>query len=426
MSKIIVVGGGAAGMMAACAAAEAGAAVTLYEKNEKLGKKLFITGKGRCNLTNACETQELFSNIPRNAKFLYSAIYGYDNFRVMDFFEKNGTKLKVERGNRVFPFTDHSSDVIAALKRAMERLDVKVVLNTAVRGILTRTETSGEKKVQGVELYNHKQEAADAVILATGGCSYASTGSTGDGYRFAGELGHQIKECRPSLVPFTAKEDYVKELMGLSLKNIQVTIWRGKKRLFSDFGEMLFTHFGVSGPLLLSASSIVNDAIAKEELHMEIDLKPALSIEQLNKRILRDFDEGKNKQFVNAIGGLYPAKLTPVMVKLSGISPDKKVNVVTKEERERLVWLTKHFPVTLTGLRSFDEAIITRGGVAVGGVNPSTMESKLVNGLYFAGELLDVDALTGGFNLQIAWSSGYLAGISAAVGKEEGGYNNEH
>lgn len=419
MNKVIVIGGGAAGMMAACAAAKAGTEVTLYEKNEKLGKKIFITGKGRCNLTNACDTQELFESIPRNPKFLYSAIYGYDNFQVMNFFEQNGTKLKVERGNRVFPVTDHSSDVIAALKRAMNELGVEIVLNTPVQGIVTKREDSDKTVVCGVELANHKKEQADAVILATGGCSYTSTGSTGDGYQLAEKLGHQIVECHPSLVPFTAKEDYVKQLMGLSLKNVRVSIWKGKKQLFSDFGEMLFTHFGVSGPLLLSASSIVNDAITKGELSMEIDLKPALTEEQLDKRILREFADAPNKQFANAIGSLYPSKLTPVIIRLCGILPEKRVNEITKNEREALIHITKHFPVTLTGLRGFEEAIITRGGVSVKQVNPSTMESKLVDGLYFAGELLDVDALTGGFNLQIAWSSGFLAGSSAAEAMTE-------
>lgn len=414
MSRVIVVGGGPAGMMAALTAAESGCQVTLYEQNEKLGKKLFITGKGRCNLTNACDTEDLFKNITRNSKFMYSAIYSYDNFRVMDFFEGHGMKVKTERGNRVFPVSDHSSDVIAALKRALEQSGVRVVLNTRIRRLLTQTDETAEgKRITGVLLADGRKEAADAVILATGGCSYSSTGSTGDGYHFAKDLGHTIVECHPSLVPFTAKEDYVRELMGLSLKNVTVTISDGKKRLFSDFGEMLFTHFGVSGPLILSASSLVNDAIIKRNLQMEIDLKPALSEEQLDKRIIRDFEEGWNKQFSNAITKLYPSKLVPVMVELSGIPQEKKVNEITREERLRLIACTKHFPVTLTGLRGFEEAIITRGGVSTKEVNPSTMESKLIPGLYFAGELLDVDALTGGFNLQVAWSSGYLAGLSA-------------
>lgn len=419
MSRVIVIGGGAAGMMAAVAAAQTGCQVTLYEQNEKLGKKLFITGKGRCNLTNACDTTELFGNIIRNSKFMYSAIYGFDNFRVMDFFESQGMKVKTERGNRVFPVSDHSSDVIAALKRALEQNHVRICLNTRIQSILTHAvEPSKEadtapKRIAGVLLANGRREEASAVILATGGCSYSSTGSTGDGYHFARDLGHTIIDYHPSLVPFTAKEDYVRELMGLSLKNVKVTISDGRKRLFSDFGEMLFTHFGVSGPLILSASSLVNDAILKRNLQMEIDLKPALSKEQLDHRIVRDFEEGMNKQFSNAITKLYPSKLIPVMIQLSKIPPDKRVNEITKEERLRLVTCTKQFPVTLTGLRGFEEAIITRGGVNTKEVNPSTMESRLLQGLYFAGELLDVDALTGGFNLQVAWSSGYLAGLSA-------------
>lgn len=385
MSRVIVVGGGPAGMMAALAAAESGCEVTLYEQNEKLGKKLFITGKGRCNLTNACDTEDLFKNITRNSKFLYSAIYSYDNFRVMDFFESQGMKIKIERGNRVFPASDHSSDVIAALRRALEQSGVHIELNTRIRRLLTgKEETAEGKRIAGIFLADGRREPADAVILATGGCSYSSTGSTGDGYRFAGEVGHSIRECHPSLVPFTAKEDYVRRLMGLSLKNVSVTISDGKKRLFSDFGEMLFTHFGVSGPLILSASSLVNDAILRGDLLMDIDLKPALSEEQLDKRMIRDFEEGKNRQFSNAITKLYPSKLIPVMVELSGIPQEKKVNEITREERQRLIACTKHFPVTLTGLRGFDEAIITRGGVNTKEVNPSTMESKLVRGLYFA------------------------------------------
>lgn len=406
-------------MMAAVAAAQTGCQVALYEQNEKLGKKLFITGKGRCNLTNACDTTELFGNIVRNSKFMYSAIYSFDNFRVMDFFESQGMKVKTERGNRVFPVSDHSSDVIAALKRALEQNHVRIFLNTKIQSILTQTEEASKeedavrKRAAGVLLADGRRETADAVILATGGCSYPSTGSTGDGYHFAREMGHTIMECRPSLVPFTAEEDYVRELMGLSLKNVNVTILDGRKRLFSDFGEMLFTHFGVSGPLILSASSLVNDVILKRNLQMEIDLKPALSNEQLDQRIVRDFKEGQNRQFSNAITKLYPSKLVPVMIQLSEIPPDKKVNEITREERMRLVACTKQFPVTLTGLRGFEEAIITRGGVNTKEVNPSTMESRFLQGLYFAGELLDVDALTGGFNLQVAWSSGYLAGLSA-------------
>lgn len=409
MCDIIVIGGGAAGMMAALTAAEEGAAVVLLEKNEKLGKKLYITGKGRCNLTNACNTVELFDHITRNPKFMYSAIYGFDNFRVMDFFEKHGVKLKTERGNRVFPVSDHSSDVIAALWRALRKHDVRIVLNAKVRQIVT---DQGKKKI--VQTEDGSRYEADAVILATGGYSYPSTGSTGDGFRMAEKAGHTILECHPSLVPFETREDYVRELMGLSLKNVAVTILNGRKQIFSEFGEMLFTHYGVSGPLILSASSKVNDAILQGALTMEIDLKPALTKEQLDKRLLRDFEVEKNKNFINAVSKLYPSKLIGVIVKLSGIAADKKVNSIEKEERERLIYYTKHFPLTLTGLRGFDEAIITRGGVSTREVNPSTMESRLVPGLYFAGEMLDADALTGGFNLQIAWSTGRLAGLSAA------------
>lgn len=411
MSKVLVIGGGPAGCFAAIAAAEQGHQVVLLERNEKIGKKLFITGKGRCNLTNACDTEELFSNIPRNSKFLYSAIYSYDNFRVMDFFEQNGTPVKVERGNRVFPVSDHSSDVIAALKRSLNAHKVKIMYHTTVEKLMV-----SENCVHGVITAEGKKMPADAVVIATGGCSYASTGSTGDGYRFAEACGHTIKTCSPSLVPFNAEEEYVKELQGLSLKNVKASIYQGKKLLYEAFGEMLFTHFGVSGPLMLSASSVVNDAVRKQPLQLYIDWKPALSEEQLDHGILRDFEEAKNRQVIHGIEKLYPSKFLPIILRLAKIPAEKRVNEVTKEERQRLVDLTKKFPVTLTGLRGFSEAIITKGGVSVKEVNPSTMESKLTKHLYFAGEVLDLDAFTGGFNLQIAWSTGYLAGSS--IGNE--------
>lgn len=394
-------------MFAALGAAEAGHRVTILEQNEKLGKKIYITGKGRCNLTNACDTEEIFAHVPRNAKFLYSAIYTYDNFRVMDFFEANGMPVKTERGNRVFPVSDHSSDVISTLQKALEKAGVEVLLHTKVTEILSK-----DGKITGVRLKNGEKRTADAIILATGGKSYSSTGSTGDGFVFAEQLGHKIEEPVPSLVPMTVLEDYCMQMQGLSLRNVQATIREGGKVFFEEFGEMLFTHFGVSGPLMLSASSVVNDRLRKKNLSLTIDLKPALSEEQLDARILRDFEENKNRQFKNSVKGLLPAKMIPVVISLSGIDPEKKINGITKQERKKLVECIKAFPLTLTGLRGFNEAIITRGGVSVKQVDPSTMESKLVKGLYFAGEILDVDAYTGGFNLQIAWSTGYMAGSS--------------
>lgn len=411
MSKVIVVGGGPAGMFAAIAAAENGHAVTLLEKNEKLGKKLYITGKGRCNITNAGDMDALFSNVMTNSKFLYSAFYAYDNLRVIDFFEKHGLATKTERGNRVFPVSDHSSDVIAVLYKVLREKRVEISLKTKVQELLTDEAESG-KRVFGVRLSDGSCMNADAVIVATGGFSYQTTGSTGDGYRFAKEAGHGVTEIYPSLVPFYTKEDYVTQMQGLSLKNVRVCIRDGKKLLYDEFGEMLFTHFGVSGPLMLSASAAIKPSLAQKELAMEIDLKPALTEEQLDARLLREFAEAKNKQFKNAVGHLFPSKMIPVMLDISGIDPEKKVNEITREERSGFIKKIKAFPVTLHGLRDFNEAIITRGGVKVREVNPSTMESKLVKGLYFCGELLDLDAMTGGFNLQIAWSTGYLAGDS--------------
>ena len=410
MSHVIVVGGGAAGMFAAIAAAKNGHQVTLYEKNEKLGKKIFITGKGRCNITNAADMEELFDAVVTNSKFLYSSFYGYTNQNVIDFFEDAGVPVKIERGNRVFPISDHSSDVIRALEREMKKVGVKVCLNTEVKSV------EAEKgKFNKVVLKDTTTQTADACIVATGGLSYRSTGSTGDGFRFAENVGHKVTQCFPSLVPMETKEPWICELQGLSLRNVEAKILDGKKELYKDFGEMLFTHFGVSGPLIISASSYVGKKFMdkngqKKELTLEIDLKPALTAEQLHQRVLRDFEENHNRQFKNAITKLFPTKLIPVMLELGGIDPEKKVNSIEKEERKQFVHLIKHFRMTLTGLRDYPEAIITKGGVNVKEIDPGTMESKLVKGLYFAGEVLDLDALTGGFNLQIAWSTGYAAG----------------
>ena len=394
-------------MMAAYAASCQGHAVTLLEQNEKLGKKLFITGKGRCNITNASDMDNLFANVMSNRKFLYSAFYTFDNEQVISFFENQGLHTKVERDNRVFPVSDHSSDVIAALSRALRKQNVEVHLRTKAQNLLIK-----EGTVCGIALSDGKVMDADAVIVATGGISYPSTGATGDGYRMAEDSGHRLVKSTPSLVPFETREDWVTQLQGLSLRNVTVSIYNGKKKLYEDFGEMLFTHFGVSGPLILSASGIIKASQFEQELEMYIDLKPALDAEQLDKRILREFDAAMNKQFRNVIGSLMPAKMIPVMIRLCGINPDKKVNEVSQEERQHLVNLLKKLPVTITGLRGWNEAIITKGGVSVKDVNPSTMESKKVSHLYFCGEVLDLDALTGGYNLQIAWSTGYLAGIS--------------
>lgn len=406
MSKVLVVGGGAAGMFAAIFAAYNGNEVHIFEKNEKLGKKLFITGKGRCNITNASDMETLFSSVVTNSKFLYSSFYGYTNQDVIEFFERIGVRTKIERGNRVFPVSDHSSDVIAGLTRELQQLGVEIHLNTAVKRIV------GKGRFEYLELQNGLRVEGDACIVATGGFSYQTTGSTGDGYRFAKELGHQVTEILPALVPLTIREWYAKELQGLSLRNVKASIYDDKNRLYDDFGEMLFTHYGVSGPLMLSASSYIGKRLEEKELKLVIDLKPALSTEQLDQRVLRDFEENMNKSFKNAIGKLFPTKMIPIMIELSGIDPDKKVNLITKEERQEFVSLIKNFTMTITGLRDFNEAIITKGGISVKEIKPSTMESKIVGGLYFVGEVLDLDALTGGFNLQIAWSTGYAAGNS--------------
>lgn len=434
-------------MAAAIAAAKAGADVTLYEKNEKLGKKLYITGKGRCNVTNDCEMDHLFESVVTNSRFLYSAFYGFTNQDMMELLKQAGCPLKTERGGRVFPVSDKASDVTGALSRILRELNVEVCLREGVKALWLEEEQAdaGEKKaldekvpaaekkgryrVKGVILERTgKKIAADAVIVATGGLSYPTTGSDGAGYGFAREAGHTVTELSPALVPFETAEDLdtVKELQGLALKNVEAVVYDGKKELYREFGEMLFTHFGVSGPVLLSASSYAAKRLKKKNLTLTIDLKPALSEEQLDARILRDFEEAKNKQFKNALNHLYPAKLIPVMIRRSGISPEKKVNEITREERRCLIRATKGFTLTLTGLRGYSEAIITQGGVSVKEVNPSTMESKRTKRLFFAGEVLDLDAVTGGFNLQIAWSTGMLAGKSAAEEEKDKERNRDY
>lgn len=409
MAKTIVIGGGAAGMMAAYAAAMCGNEVSLYEKNEKLGKKVYITGKGRCNVTNACETQDLLGNIVTNPKFMYSPIYTFDNNMVQSFMEEWGCPLKTERGNRVFPQSDKSYDVINALIRAMRENNVDINLDSHVSDILTENGHVTGVRVNGCDI------ECDNVILATGGCSYPSTGSTGDGHTMASKLGHHITKCMPALVPFTAAEEWVKELQGLSLRNCGVTIYDGDHKIYEDFGELLFTHFGVSGPTVLSASSYAVDIIRKRPLRLVIDLKPALDEKQLDARILRDFEANINRKFMNSLDKLFPKSLIPVIIERSGIDAQCRVNEITRDKRQGLVKLIKNFDLTLTGLRGFNEAIITHGGVDVKEIDSSTMESKLIKGLYFAGEMIDVDAVTGGFNLQVAWSTGYLAGISQNI-----------
>lgn len=409
MSKVIVIGGGGAGMMAAISAADSGHSVRLYEKNEKLGKKVYITGKGRCNVTNASDLEDVFGSIVTNSKFMYSALYTLTNDSVMEMFENDfKVPLKTERGNRVFPVSDKSSDVIGGLSRAMERRGVEVILNTPVKSLIVEN-----GKVTGVKLTDGTRDTADSVIAATGGFSYQSTGSTGDGYRWAEATGHKVTPLYPALVPLEVKEDFYIKLQGLALKNVRVSFIKKGKEIYSDFGEMLFTHFGISGPTILSGSSrVVKYIKAGEEITIKIDLKPSLSNEVLDDRILREFKEYINKDFRNSLGNLLPKSLIPVVIELSGIDPYKKVNEITKEERRNVVNIIKGLTLTVKDTRGFNEAIITQGGVNVKDINPGTMESKHVKNLYFAGEVLDVDALTGGYNLQIAWSTGYLAGIS--------------
>lgn len=407
MSKVLIIGAGAAGMYAAAAAAGNGHEVHVYEKNEKPGRKLFITGKGRCNLTNACEVEEMLGAVKSNPKFLYSSFYTHTNQDVIRFFEENGMPVKTERGGRVFPASDHSSDVIRTLVRKLERLHVKIHTGKKVERILAE-----EGQFRGIVLADGSAVTADACVVATGGCSYPLTGSTGDGYRFARESGHTVTELFPSLVPVETKEPWVRDLMGLSLRNIELVMKDGKKEVYREFGEMLFTHFGLSGPVVLSATSQVGPLLSKRPLSVHVDLKPALAREQLDQRILRDFGEQPNRQFKNCLARLLPSKLIPVIVMLSGIPPQKKIHDISKEERQALVSCIKDLTMTAVSLRGWSEAIITKGGVSVRQIDPATMESKKVKGLYFAGEVLDLDAVTGGFNLQIAWSTAWLAGTS--------------
>ena len=398
-------------MAAAVSGAKNGHQVHIYEKNEKLGKKIYITGKGRCNVTNACDIEDLFANMVTNGKFMYSSFYGFTNQDVMKLLEDAGCPLKIERGNRVFPVSDKASDVTAAFSRLLRGLNVEIHYRQEVKALLLE-----DGACRGIVTGDGKKVRADSVLIATGGLSYPTTGSTGDGYKMAAEAGHKITECFPALVPFQVKEQDVAMLQGLALKNIGIKILKGSKVLYEDFGEMLFTHFGVSGPVLISASSYVGKQLRKGPLELSVDMKPALTKEQLDARLLREFSQLLNKQFKNSLGSLFPSKLIPVIISRCGISPEKQVNEITKEERRQLAEVTKDFRLTLTGLRGYSEAIVTQGGVSVKEVNPSTMESKRMPGLYFAGEVLDIDGVTGGFNLQIAWSTGWLAGMHMGQG----------
>ncbi len=404
--NIAVIGGGAAGLMAAGTAAENGARVTLFEKNEKVGRKLYITGKGRCNVCNNCDVDTVIRNVPSNPRFLYSAVSNFTPEAVMGFFGKLGVKLKTERGNRVFPVSDRAADIIDALFKWVKRAGVRLVRESVEEVLSDGEKATGVKTDRGTYSF-------DSVIIATGGKSYPKTGSTGDGYKFAKAFGHTVIPPNPSLVPLVTPEG-CSSLMGLSLKNVRVTVFEDNKKIWSDFGELLFTHFGLSGPLILSASAHMRH-FGSRGYHLEINLKPALDEQTLDKRLISDFEKYKNSDFINALGELLPRKLIPEVICLSGIDPRAKVNGITKEQRRRLLNVLQHFLIVISGKRPIEEAIITSGGVSVKEVNPKTMESKKLPGLYFAGEVLDVDAYTGGFNLQIAWSTGKLAGVSAAM-----------
>ena len=410
MKKTVIIGGGAAGLMAACAAAEkyGGRAVTVIEKNRRPGRKLMITGKGRCNVTNNCDRDTLISNVPANGRFLFSAFSDFGTADTMEFFEKRGVPLKTERGNRVFPVSDKASDIVDALVNTVRKSGVKI-LTAKAEEILTENFS-----VTGVRTRDGGILEADSVILATGGMSYPVTGSTGDGYKMAGRLGHTVTPLKASLVPLNVKQGFCSRLSGLSLKNVTLTVYESgrKKPVFSELGEMLFTHFGISGPLVLSASAHMRK-MGSAEYVAYIDLKPALDEQKLDSRILRDFEEEKNRNFGNSLDKLLPKSIIPVIISLSGIAPDTKVNQISREQRARLCGVLKALRLDITGFRPIEEAIITGGGISVKEINPSTMESKLVSGLFFAGEIIDADAYTGGFNLQIAFSTGHLAGKNA-------------
>ncbi len=448
--KVLIIGGGPAGMVAAISSAQNGNEVTILEKMNMLGKKLLVTGKGRCNITSSIPIEDFIKNIPGNGMFLYSAFHNFNNNDILELLKKEGVETKVERGNRVFPVSDKSIDVQQALIRAIKKLNVKVILNAKVEKILVNNEKmdkerennkqnvvedkeinnneiKNEKVVYGVKINLDGKEmtiSADKIILATGGKSYPGTGSTGDGYRLAKELGHSITKIRPSLVPLVASKnnglEICQKMQGLSLRNVGILLKdiTKNKVIYEDFGEMLFTHFGVSGPTILSSSAHllryknVDELLNNGKIILSIDLKPALTEEKLDERILRDFGEEKNKDFKNSLDKLLPQKMIDTIVKLSNISPNKKVNEITKKERNELVHLLKHLEIGISGFRPIEEAIVTSGGINIKEINPKTMESKLVKGLYFAGEIIDVDAYTGGFNLQIAYSTGYTAGMN--------------
>lgn len=414
--KVIVIGGGPAGIIAAIKSKEENNDVTILEKNDILGKKILVTGKGRCNITNGVEISEFINNIPGNGKFLYSAFENFNNKDIIKLLKEEGLETKEERGNRIFPVTDNANDVRVSLSKKVRKLGIEVLTNTKVEKVIVK-----DGIAIGVEYNNNEKMYGDKIIISTGGASYPTTGSTGDGYEMAKEVGHTIKEIRPSLVPLeTYEKKYCKEMQGLSLRNIEIKLidTQKDKTIYKDFGEMMFTHFGVTGPVIISSSAHlvryknINQLMKDKKIKLNIDLKPALSIEKLDDRILRDFAEFKNKEFKNSLDKLLPQKMIPVIIELSKIEPDKKVNEITKEERLNLVKIIKNLEIYISGFRPINEAIVTAGGISTKEINPKTMESKIVKNLYFAGEIIDVDAYTGGFNLQIAYSTGYTAGMN--------------